>query len=183
MSLLRFLATTNTDSTLKWKWANEFNQCIYSESWRAGSGTGTDACELNIGWLPTGWYDMQGHYNSYSGTSIFGRAWHLQDKACSDPTIIRTQLLIHTEETSTNTQECDDIINNDTLKCWDGKWDGNANWDYRSEGCIKVRRDSPEHAQPGGMSAAHDRWHQDGGPSGHGPSSGSAWADRLYVHN
>src|SRR5262245_56897661 len=41
---------------------------ITTQTWRAGSGTSTDACWIAHGWLPTGWYDLWGHWNNYDGT-------------------------------------------------------------------------------------------------------------------
>jgi hypothetical protein len=83
-----FAKSTNTNSTLYWRWMDDYGRCVYSASWRAGSGTTTDPCQVSAGWLPNGWYDLKsaGHQDSYSGTTIWGRIWSLQDKACSNGT-------------------------------------------------------------------------------------------------
>ncbi len=175
-----FVKSTNTNSTLYWRWMDDYGRCIYSASWRAGSGVTTDPCQLNAGWLPNGWYDLKstGHQDSYSGTSIWGRVWSLQDKACSNGTL-RTQLFIHTEETSSRTQICSS--DPDDPQCWDStKAPGDSaagTNDFRSEGCIKVRRQSPEGSWPDAMSAVDSDWHA----AGLGQASGRT--DTVYVHS
>jgi hypothetical protein len=113
---------------------------------RSGSGTGTNSCTTNVGWLPNGTYDIAkgnlnygngtksyvGHVDNYNGGLIFGRVYHLEDKACTSGTW-RTELFIHTEESPTNTQvNCG--AGGDSNQCWEG------NGDYFSNACIKVAR-------------------------------------------
>ena len=123
---------TNLDSDLRWCW---FNPQIYttecSDTWRAGSGMPghTDGCEVSKGWLPTGDYDLWAHYDNFNG-DIAGRVFHVQDKLCWNGTP-RTALFIHTEETSSNGQYCP--TSGDDPYCWES-----VDWDYRSEGCIKI---------------------------------------------
>src|SRR5437763_17133100 len=38
---------------------------IRTPTWRAGSGTSTDARRISHGWLPTGWYGLSGHWYYY----------------------------------------------------------------------------------------------------------------------
>lgn len=171
---------TNINSTLYWRWMDDLGRCIYSHSWRAGSGDTQDACQVNHGWLPNGWYDLKstGHRDDYDGRLIKGRVWSLQDKACRDG-IVRTALFIHTEETRAQGQECrpDDP---DDQWCWDstaapgGSVGSN---DYFSQGCIKVRRKSPEGNWANDMKAADDDWHA----AGLGQAGGRT--DTVYVHN
>lgn len=157
---------TNVNSTLTLSWYDTLGRCLYSSSWRAGSGlppSGTDACEINVGWLPNGWYDSpSGMTDHYEGSLIHGRVWRLQDKACSGGTV-RTELFIHTEETVPNNQDCGPLLPNDDLpECWDMRAVSGgtvASWDYRSEGCIKVRRDSPEGSWTGDMGPVHSTYH------------------------
>ncbi|GIU99793.1 MAG: hypothetical protein KatS3mg014_1409 [Actinomycetota bacterium] len=117
--------------------------------------------------------------NNYDGSAIWGRVWHLQDKQCHDGTW-RTELFIHTEETSGNGQRC--TSDPDDPECWDdtpASPGGNPGTnDFKSQGCIKVRRQSPEGSWPDAMSDVHSDWHDIGG-LGHG----QARADSLYVHS
>lgn len=175
-----FAKSTNINSTLTWKWYDSYGRCIYSASWRAGSGTTTDTCESFAGWLPNGWYDSpSGMNNNWNGNEIKGRVWTLQNKNCNDGTP-RTELFIHTEETYTNGQSCSSA--SDDPWCWDST-PANAGAaagtnDFKSEGCIKVRRQSPEGSWPNAMGDVHTTYHNHG-PSGHGAFR----ADMLYVHN
>ena len=122
----------NNDSRLQWCW---FNPQIYttecSDNWRAGSGQpgGTDGCAVGYGWLPTGDYDLWGHWDGYDGV-IKGRVFYVQDKWCWNGSALRTELFIHTEETAGNGQSCP--TSGDDPYCWEGTFD------YYSEGCIKV---------------------------------------------
>src|SRR5438270_13997911 len=61
-------------------------QTLAQEGFRAGSGESTDECYVKHGWLPAGWYDLVGHFDSYNGTSIKGRVWQLSDKRSSGGT-------------------------------------------------------------------------------------------------
>jgi len=184
-----FVKGTNINSTLRWWYTDQYGRCNRSVEWRAGSGTSTNACLRNAGWLPNGWYDLAdgsnapqpiGHVNQYTGSSIFGRVWHLQDKRCSDGTL-RTELFIHTEEKPNNGQYC--TSDPDDLQCWDSTpaYSGASSGtnDYYSQGCIKVRRPSDEGNWPDAMSDVHSTWHNLGGGAGHG----EARPDRLYVHS
>lgn len=176
-----FARGTNINSTLTWKYVNTFGQCTLSHSYRAGSGDSTDPCQTDHGWLPTGWYDLAPsyHQNTYSGSAIWGRVWRLQDKACSAGTL-RTELFIHSEQTSSNGQVC--TSNADDAQCWDSTaapGGSNASNDYYSNGCIKVRRPSPEASVADDVSSIHSDWHNLGAGSGHGV----AYASAIYVHN
>lgn len=137
-----FVKNTNINSTLYWRWMDDYGRCLHSDSWRAGSGVTTDPCQTNQGWLPNGWYDLDstGHVDGYGGMAIKGRVWSLQDKNCSDGTP-RTELFIHTEETQSNGQSCSS--DPDDPWCWDKtaacSTCGAGTNDYKSEGCIKVR--------------------------------------------
>ena len=97
-----FDRNTNLNSTLSWKWTYPPSSAQYTRSWRAGSGSTTDECEVGRGWLPAGWYSQWGHWNNYDGSAIRGRVWWLQDKYCSDGITRRTELFIHSEETADN---------------------------------------------------------------------------------
>lgn len=150
--------------------------------WRAGSGTSTNPCEVNRGWLPNGWYDLWGHWDDYDQT-IKGRVWWLEDMRCHNGTL-RTELFIHTEETRLRDQSCGDQLPDDDLPyCWDRKraYAGAAEgtYDYYSQGCIKVRRRSPEGTWPDAMSDVHTTWHGRGGGSQHGQFTRT---DTVYVH-
>ncbi len=174
-----FAKGTNSNSTLYWRYMDDYGRCIYAVSWRAGSGVTTDPCQRYYGWLPNGWYDLKatGHVHDYGGTSIWGRVWSLQDKACKDGTL-RTELFIHTEETVDNGQVC--TSDPDDRQCWDktkapGDSQAGTN-DFLSQGCIKVRRRSPEGSWPDAMSQVDSYWHA----AGLGQASGRT--DTVYVH-
>jgi hypothetical protein len=97
---------------------------------RAGSGSGTDACQ-HYNWIPRGNYDVLWHDDYFDGTKIQGRVWRLSDYQCSNG-VRRTELFIHSEENSQQGQTC--WSSGDAPFCWDG--DG----DYYSYGCIKLAR-------------------------------------------
>jgi hypothetical protein len=97
---------------------------------RAGSGSGYNACQKN-NWIPLGSYDVPFHSDHYAGSLVQGRVWRLSDYQCSNG-VRRTELFIHSEETSGNGQSCPS--GGDDPFCWEG-----AN-DYYSYGCIKVAR-------------------------------------------
>jgi hypothetical protein len=111
--------------------------------WRAGSGQVQDACQVGRGWLPTGWYDSRGHWNNYDAT-IKGRVFWISDKQCQYGTW-RTELFIHTEETSTTGQYCPTA--GDDPYCWEG------DFDYESNGCIKIKQPNYD------MYNFHNWWH------------------------
>ncbi len=98
---------------------------------RAGSGISTDECWVKHGWLPGGWYNIVAHFDNYNGSLIKGRVWQLSDMRCMGGTgTLRTELFIHSEETSNNGQYCP--TPGDDPFCWEGTSD------YYSEGCIKL---------------------------------------------
>ena len=68
-----FQRVSNTSSVLTMTW-EQIPGHYSTASWRAGSGTSTDACWIAHGWLPTGWYDLTGHWDYYDGSAIKGRA-------------------------------------------------------------------------------------------------------------
>ena len=76
-----FQRQTNTASTLTLNWEPTAGH-FFSTSWRAGSGTSTDACWVGHGWLPAGHYDLWGQYDHYDGSAVKGRVFRLQDKQC-----------------------------------------------------------------------------------------------------
>lgn len=174
-----FTKSTNNNSTLRGWNLDQFGRCIITSSWRAGSGLNTNACDKENGdgiggWLPNGWSDVSQMSHGWTGTLIKGRVWRLEDKACSDGTL-RTELFIHTEETSTQTQVCTPPAN-DSPWCWDNYPGGAGTNDYFSVGCIKVRRNSPEGPSwPNDLGAAHQFWHDFGGQH-------VARTDSVWVH-
>lgn len=174
---LAFSKNTNKNSTLLAYWTFDGN-CAGSDSWRAGSGTTTDPCESFKGWLPNGWYDLQSPYmdHDYGGSLIKGRVWRLSDKWCPGGSTLRDELFIHTEETSSNTQVCSSDSDDDW--CWDGTPNGDATNDYASQGCIKIRRGSPEHTKSADLGPLHDRWHNN-----LGLGDNTSRTDALYVYN
>ena len=133
-----FRKGTNTNSTLTFLWTDPGSGFVQSASWRAGSGSSTDACWKGHGWLPNGRYDLWGHWDSYGGSAVKGRVWSLSDRPCANGTW-RTELMIHTEETEWHGQACEPF-------CWEG-W-----WDYYSAGCIKV-------AYPHDVGVVNSRYH------------------------
>jgi hypothetical protein len=103
-------------------------QCV--TSWyRAGSGSGTDACQTN-NWIPLGGFNVNFHSDNYAGSLIQGRVWSLSDYQCSNG-VIRTELFVHSQETSSQGQQCPSGTPD---FCWD------TDNDYYSNGCIKVAR-------------------------------------------
>ena len=152
-------------STLTLVW--EYGPDHYgTQSFRAGSGTSTDACWVGHGHLPTGYYDLEGHWDNYDGT-IKGRVFYLQDKQCWNGTW-RTQLFIHSEETAAQGQYCPTA--GDDPYCWEG------DSDYYSNGCIKVSRAG----NPSDLRLVHDGWHAKSGDSRHGSF---IVPNFLYVHD
>ncbi|MDQ3993055.1 MAG: hypothetical protein M3229_05290 [Actinomycetota bacterium] len=132
-----FYKHTNIHSNLSFAWVDPYDGLVYSASWRAGSGVSTNACWVDHGWLPSGYYDVNGHVDHFDDR-IKGRVWRLGDKRCSNGQF-RTALFIHTEENPWHGQWCEPW-------CWDG------DVDYYSEGCIKV-------AYPYDIGALHSRYH------------------------
>ena len=119
---------------------------------------------MGKGWLPTGWYSLWGHWNGYNGSKIKGRVWYVQNKQCSNGTW-RTELLIHTEETQSNGQNCTSAY--DDPFCWERPED------HYSQGCIKLNH-------PTNIKNAHVRYHNYGGSPNHGELSD---ANELYVYD
>jgi hypothetical protein len=165
---------SNTNSALLMKGRDANGRCYTSRSWRSGSGVSTDPCAKGKGWLPNGVYDVPFMSDGYSGSVIAGRVWRLQDKKCSDGTV-RTELFVHSEETSGNGQSCTSG-NSDDQWCWDGTPNGEATNDYKSLACIKVRRGSTEHSKSNDLPTVHSDWHYWG--LAHGSS-----ANRVEVVN
>ena len=160
-----FARQSNAWSTLTLVW--QYGPDHYgTQAFRAGSGTSTNACWVGNGWLPTGYYDLHGHWDNYDGT-IKGRVFYLQDKQCWNGTW-RTQLFIHSEETASQGQYCPTA--GDDPYCWD------ADYDYYSDGCIKVSRAS----NPSDLRLVHDGWHAKSGDYRHGSFT---VANFLYVHD
>jgi hypothetical protein len=155
-----FNRNSNLDSRLSWKWTYPPSPTEYTRSWRAGSGTTNNECEIGNGWLPAGWYSLQGHWKDYDATKIKGRAWYVQDKVCSNGVTRRTQLFIHSEETASRGQSCTSAY--DDPFCWERESD------YYSDGCIKVARPSPVASFPNDLGSAHSTYHDYGGSSKHG---------------
>jgi hypothetical protein len=150
-----FFRYTNTNSTLYETWQDTNTGKVYAQHvWRAGSGTGTNECVQNVGWLPGGYYNIVEHYDHYDATKVKGRVWHLNDKPCWDGTP-RGELFIHSEETADNGQYCPTIY--DDPFCWEG------DFDYKSAGCIKLSRAAP---YPSDLGQAHSDW--DGWSGAHG---------------
>jgi len=98
---------------------------------RAGSGSGTDACQHN-NWIPLGAYDVLWHDDNYTGSKVQGRVWRLSDYQCSNG-VRRTELFVHSEETSGQGQSCGPD-GTDYPFCWESAHD------YYSFGCIKLAR-------------------------------------------
>lgn len=83
---------------------------------RAGSGTTTNECQTDAGWLPDGVYYPDFYYKNWGKAVVQGYVWELGSKVCSNGSVTRTELFVHSsgiEGTS---------------------WDGN----YSTEGCIKI---------------------------------------------
>jgi hypothetical protein len=139
---------------------------LAQQGWRAGSGVSTDECAVGYGWLPGGWYDIVGHFDYYNGSAIKGRVWRLSDKRCNGGTgNLRTELFIHSEETSDEGQYCPTPY--DDPFCWEG------DFDYYSHGCIKLA-----HTQPYPSDVAQADYDWDGWDGRHGYfTAGTA----LYV--
>ena len=160
-----FARSTNLNSRLTLSWEAVPGH-VSSMSWRAGSGTGTDECAVGRGWLPGGWYDLNGHWDNYDGSKVKGRVFYLQNKQCYNGTW-RTELFIHSEETAANGQSCP--TSGDDPFCWEG------DSDYYSAGCIKMSRAG----NPSDLNLVHTNWHQRSGDQRHGAFTITHW---LYVH-
>lgn len=110
-----FTKQATTDSTLTAYVS--FPDGRYRVQMRAGSGTGTNECVRNVGWLPDGTYSSIVYYadKTWGDTTVRGSVWYLGDKPCHNGTP-RTELFIHSSGGN------------------DEAWTGN----YSSNGCIKV---------------------------------------------
>lgn len=180
-SYVEFDKGSNINSDLLVHLFDQQARCSIVPIYRVGSGLTEDACQTNQGWLPNGWYDMTstGMEHNYAGDLIRGRVWALQNKTCSDGTL-RTQLFIHTEETTNNGQIC--TSDNDDPWCWDNtRADPGAQVgsnDYKSVGCIKVRRSSADEGNwNNDLGPFHSDWHD--AWTGHNDGIN----DAVYVHN
>jgi hypothetical protein len=149
---------SNTNSYLTINRQDVYSGAILSQQgFRAGSGTSTNECAVGQGWLPAGWYDIVGHFDHYTGSKIQGRAWQLSDKRCYGGTgNLRTELFIHSEETSDNGQYCPTPY--DDPFCWEG------DYDYYSSGCIKLAHAQP---YPSDIAKANNDWDAWDGRSGY----------------
>jgi len=147
-----FHRSTNTNSYLTiTKHDSSTGQTLAQQGFRAGSGESTNECYVGHGWLPAGWYDLVGHFDSYNGSSIKGRVWQLSDKRCSGGTgNLRTQLFIHSEETADTGQYCP--TPGDDPFCWEGTSD------YYSVGCIKLAHATPYPSDIGKADNDWDSW-------------------------
>lgn len=155
----QFVRGTNTSSSITLMRRDRQTGKVYnSATWRAGSGQSRNDCATAVGWLPSGFYAIVQHSDSYAGTKIRGRVWQLSDKICSGGAqTLRTELFIHSEETSSRGQVCGPA-GTDFPFCWEGPND------YYSEGCIKLSHTD--------VAAADADWHAWGGVAG---------PNKLYV--
>ncbi len=123
------------------------NYVNYDARYRAGSGDGsTNRCRIDHGPIPQGDTRILSPYDHKDSGSIHGRAWQLANMLCDryDPNSnLRTDLWIHTEETSQQGQTCGTPY--DERWCWDGASD------YKSLGCVKVK--------PNNIGGVDDYWH------------------------
>ncbi|MET8828028.1 L,D-transpeptidase family protein [Streptomyces sp. NPDC004610] len=99
-------------------------------SYKAGSGTTTNACSVGRGWLPNGSYKIEFHRKNFDGI-INGYVIKVSDKRCSGGTQ-RTELFIHSEMKPNGKQG--------TIES--EKWTNSNPNDYYSNGCIKL---NPSH--------------------------------------
>src|SRR5205809_6640055 len=79
-----FARQSNIASTLTmvWQYGTGYNG---TQTWRAGSGVSTDACWIGHGCVPTGYYDLCGHLDTFSG-KIARRVFYVPDKPFYDGT-------------------------------------------------------------------------------------------------
>lgn len=150
----QFDRKSNTNSNLFWMWGDSNDQ-VHWIYYRAGSGSSTDECWVGKGWLPGGWYDQWGMWDTYNGGQIFGRVFRLSDHTCRNGSTRRTELFIHSEETPSQGQNC-----SYEPQCWDGASD------YYSAGCIKVSH--ANHGYPDDIGNNHWQFHNNGGSRSHG---------------
>src|SRR5438477_4216625 len=64
LTWFEFTRQSNIASTLTMAW--QYGPGYYgTQTWRAGSGVSTDACWVGDGWLPTGYYDLNGRFTNH----------------------------------------------------------------------------------------------------------------------
>ena len=168
-----FHRVTNTSSVLTiFRQDTLDGRVLNQQSYRAGSGLNTNECDSAAydgvgGWLPAGYYSPLGHWDGYPGSKIQGRVWQLQDKRCSGGTgTLRTELFIHSEETSSQGQYCP--TSGDDPFCWE------SDSDYYSLGCIKISRAAP---YPSDLAKLDGNWHNWSGLTG-----SFSLPQRVYVY-
>jgi hypothetical protein len=146
-----FARQSNIASTLTmvWQYGTGYNG---TQTWRAGSGVSTDACWIGHGWLPTGYYDLWGHWDNFSG-KIAGRVFYLQNKPCWNGTW-RTELFVHSEETG-----CNQMVRK-SLEC-----EAANPWHQpmTSTHVSQMRASAPRRRSP--SSSTSTRWRAASGPS------------------
>ena len=125
------------DSRLTWRLYHRESgrwKVVETRSWRAGSGLpgrgGKDSCATSRGWLPNGTYRMR-QYADYGGNVIKGRAFRIDDKACSTGHV-RRDLFVHTEQ-GAGSRQCPDRRGDQACR-----WEWPRINDYKSLGCIKM---------------------------------------------
>jgi len=138
-------------------------------SMTAGSGSTinwNNPCIQNAGRLPNGWYSTyNGHHVDHKSDLIRGRVWGLSDKAAPGCPL-RTELFIHTEETTSNGQDCP--TSGDDPYCWENSDD------YKSIGCVKISH--PNNGFPNSVGSLHSWWH-----GGAGGANSTYYSQILYV--
>ncbi|MER7541008.1 L,D-transpeptidase [Streptomyces sp. NPDC097704] len=98
--------------------------------YRAGSGVGVqDDCARARGWLPNGNWKIKLKSTTYNGNLIKGYAVYLEDMKCSQGTLKRTEMFIHSEMNRDGSQGSAESR----------RWDGAR--DYKSNGCVKLNPD------------------------------------------
>jgi hypothetical protein len=125
------------DSRLTWRLYHRESgrwKIVTTRSWRAGSGLpgrgGKDSCATSRGWLPNGTYRMR-QYADYGGNVIRGRAFRIDDVACSTGHV-RRDLFVHTEQ-GAGSRQCPDRRGDQACR-----WEWPRINDYKSLGCIKM---------------------------------------------
>ncbi|MCX5112256.1 peptidoglycan-binding protein [Streptomyces sp. NBC_00378] len=114
------------------------------KTYRANSGMGSkDTCLSNEGWLPNGTYKVKGHETNRGGwnynpnVQIQGYAIQLENKTCTPKAgqkpVERTDMFVHSEMLADGTQAVDVPLKEDDFWRWD------ADFDYKSNGCIKLK--------------------------------------------
>src|SRR5947208_2117269 len=102
LTWLEFARQSNSASTLTMAW--QYGPGYYgTQVWRAGSGVSTDACWIGHGWLPTGYYDLNGHRTVHRMPATMGGA-HRDGAATRDTS----------RSTATTERTCHDGIDGST---------------------------------------------------------------------